>query len=195
VDLRSEDFLASRTHLNPRFCRKGIISLAWEEPAMSEFPNSFWGGVAVTFVIHLVAMWLYHRVPNLVLAPITTAWRARSALERSKWDLDVKALRQDKNALYLASLNRLLYTVRFFGLAGVGSLCLFIAGLIDFLQIHFPSDMAGFSSHSAAERVAVVIVGLCLWFLAYFEMLRSSSLSTLIGAASKPEVADAPSVR
>jgi hypothetical protein len=152
---------------------------------MSHFPNSFWGGVVVTFLLHLVAMWLYHHGPGVLLSPIAAAWRSSSQRARTKQNQLVTLLRSNREELYLATLNEVLYTVRFFALAGAGTLVLLLVGLQDFLLRHFPAELAHTQNVRGTQAVGILI-GVFSFCLALFEAIRSSDTHALIRAAKKP---------
>jgi hypothetical protein len=154
---------------------------------MSHFPDNFWGGVAVTFAVHLLAMWLYHRGPGLVLSPIFAAWRSSSQRAQMKFNREVASLRENKDAFAMATLKALLCTVSFFGLAGLGTALLLVGAFIEFLERCFPSAIVGMRS-PGGYRIAAVICGLFLWFLGYFEIIRASNTRSLLRAAARPPV-------
>jgi hypothetical protein len=152
---------------------------------MSHFPNTFWGGVLVTFILHLAAMWLYHRAPSLLLLPIAAAWRSSSERARAKRDQQVALLRSNREELHLATLNEVLFTVRFFFLASSGAMLLLLLGVMDFLGRHFPSELAQPYKPRGLE-IAGVLAGLFLFALAFFDLNRFTDTHALIRAATKP---------
>lgn len=95
-------------------------------------------------------------------------------------------LQSNREELYLAKLNEILYTVRGLALAGGGALLLLLAGLADFLGRHFPSEV----QHLQTTRVVGVLAGVFFLSLASFEAIRSSDTRYLIRAATKPPAED-----
>jgi hypothetical protein len=152
---------------------------------MNHFPNTFLGGVAVAIGVHLVATWLYHRGRDVILSPISAAWRASVERAREKHDREVAALRNSKEDLILATVRDVRSTIRVLGLSGTAIVCLLLAALIDFLAKHFPSEL-GTGPNPTVTVFMAVVAGLLAWFLAYFEFMRSSSARDVLVAASKP---------
>jgi hypothetical protein len=152
---------------------------------MNHFPNTFWGGVVITFILHLVAMWVYHRGPGAILSPISARWRSFSDRAREEWNRDIASLRNDKNGLILATQKELLHTVRYFGFLLLGIALVFIAASVQLLAKYLPAEVTG-SRHSEAWQQLCGVGGLTFGILAQFELIRASNVSQLLKAARRP---------